>query len=350
MISRFARVWWTVGTETAWIFKRRSPSINSFPVAPPENPIHVGFAPKACSAMATCAALPPGVRWTSDARFTRPTRNSANTRRVSMAGFKLTQKNKASRRGESGSSLFIGGILFGPRRCMSQARVDGLNVSHTVSFEPFFKRFRSAPDKNAHAVLPGGASAEYTAKMHTGFRGKLQSFIECAIAHACGEKQERFRGCLCRAAKKIKSISAGVYERAVRGRRTLHVGHGHGDSHFQNIYAIPRLREFLHGARQDIRLTARKFRTLFLHPSLIRNNFKEKGGIHTRAFPADSLHPCELAIHDFRRIRQGIVQQDLDAVGTSLDQPAHGPAFQQPWEAARNVSIVATDFVGHQKP
>src|SRR5215472_6382912 len=35
----------------------------------------------------------------------------------------------------------------------------------------------------------------------------------------------------------------------VRGRGALDVSHGYRDSHFQNIDAVLRLREFLHGAR-----------------------------------------------------------------------------------------------------
>src|SRR5689334_22097153 len=173
MISRLTRVAWTVGAETVSIFKRRRPSISSFPVAPPENPIHFGFAPKASSAMATCAALPPGSRWTSEARLTRPTWNSSSTSRVSIAGFKLTQKKEASWPRESASGLFIGGILFRPGGCVAKARVDRLDVCDTVRFEPPLKRVSSAPDENAHTILPGCAPAKDAAKMHAGFGREL---------------------------------------------------------------------------------------------------------------------------------------------------------------------------------
>src|SRR5436305_7809981 len=248
MISRLTRVSWAVGTEAASIFKRRSPSINSFPVAPPAKPIHFGFAPKAWSAMATCAALPPGVRWTSEARLTRPTWNSSSTSRVSIAGFKLTQKKAASWPRESASGLFIGGILFRPRRCVAEARVDGADVRGPVGLQPFLKRLRSATDKDAYAVLPGGASTKSAAKVHASFGGKLESFVERWIADARGEKQEGLRGRFRGAAKKIESVFAAVDERSVRSRRTLNMNHGYGDSNFQDIDTIAGQRELLHGA------------------------------------------------------------------------------------------------------
>src|SRR5947207_12682470 len=230
MISRLTRVSWAVGTEAASILKRRSPSINSFPVAPPAKPIHFGFAPKAWSAIATCAALPPGVRWTSEARLTRPTWNSSNTSRVSIAGFKLTQKKAASWPRESASGLFIGGILFRPRRGVAEARVDGADVRDAVGLQPFLKRLRSAADKDAYAVLPGGAPAKHAAKMHARFGRKLESFVEHAIADACGEKQKGFCGRFRGAAKKFESILAAVDEHSVIGRGTLNISHGYGRS------------------------------------------------------------------------------------------------------------------------
>ena len=93
----------------------------------------------------------------------------------------------------------------------------------------------------------------------------------------------------------------------------------------------------------------RKFGALLIHTGLVSNDFKKKWDVQTGAFPTNTLHPRALAIHDFRRIREGIVQQDLDAVGAGVKQPAHGPAFQQARNAAGNVGIVAADFVGHQK-
>src|SRR5215472_6382913 len=193
MISRLTRVSWTVGTETVSIFKRRSPSINSVPVAPPVKPIHFASSPNPWRAMATCAALPPGARWASETRLTHPTWNSSNSSRVSMAGFKLTQKKAARWPRESESGLFISGILFQPGRGMAKARIDRLDVGDAFRFQPFLKRLRSAADKNAHAVLPGGPSAKHAAKMHAGFGRELKSFVERAIAHAGGEKQKRFR-------------------------------------------------------------------------------------------------------------------------------------------------------------
>jgi len=71
--------------------------------------------------------------------------------------------------------------------------------------------------------------------------------------------------------------------------------------------------------------------------------------IAIRTFPTNALHPRTLAIHDFRRIQEGLVQQDLDAVCAGVKQSAHGPAFQQARNAAGNIGIVAADFVGHQK-
>src|SRR5579859_1428534 len=190
MISRLTRVPWIVGTGTASIFKRRSPSSNSFPVAPPEKPIQVGFAPRACSAIATCAALPPGARWTSETRLTRPIWNPSNTSRVSMAGFKLTQKKAVSWPSGTVSGLFIIGILFQPRCGVPQARVDGLDVRHSFGFQPFLKRLRSTAHKDAHSIPPRGASTKDTAKLHARFGGELKSFVEHAIADARGEKQE----------------------------------------------------------------------------------------------------------------------------------------------------------------
>src|SRR5215472_2375594 len=249
MISRLTRVSWTVGTETASIFKRRSPSISSFPVAPPVKPIHLGFSPNPWRAMATCAALPPGARWASETRLTPPTWNSLNTSRVSMAGFKLTQKKAALCPRESASGLFIGGILFQPGRGMAKALIDGLDVGDAFGFQPFLKRLRPAPDKNAHAVLPSGASAKHAAEMHACFGGKLEGFVERAIAHTCGEKQKGFRSRFGGPAKKSESVFAAVDKRSRRGRRALNVGHGYRDSNFQNVHAIARLRKFLHGAR-----------------------------------------------------------------------------------------------------
>src|SRR5690242_9801462 len=347
MISRLTRVAWTVGAETVSIFKRRRPSISSFPVAPPENPIHFGFAPKASSAMATCAALPPGSRWTSEARLTRPTWNSSSTSRVSIAGFKLTHKKTASWRRKSASGLFIGGILFRPGCCMAKASVDRLDVRDAVRFKPLLKRVRSAPDKNAYAILPSGASAKDAAKMHAGFGREVESFIEHAVADARRKKEKRLCGCFGGAAKKIECVFAAMNESSIRSGRALHVGHGHGDAHFQNIDAIAGLRKFLHGACQNIRFAARKFRALLIHACLVRNDFKKKWNVHASAFPANTFDPGTLAIHDFRRIREGIVQQDLNAVCAGIKQSAHGPAFQQAREAAGDVGIVAADFVGH---
>src|SRR5215469_9905372 len=138
--------------------------------------------------MATCAALPPGARWASETRLTRPTWNSSNSSRVSIAGFRLTQKKAASWPRASASGLFMGGILLRPGGGMPQARVDGLDVCDAVGFQPFLERFCSTPDENAHAIFPGGPPAEHAAKMHTGFRRQLESLVERAIADACGKK------------------------------------------------------------------------------------------------------------------------------------------------------------------
>jgi hypothetical protein len=90
-----------------------------------------------------------------------------------------------------------------------------LDVRYTVRFEPFLKRLRSAPDKNAHTILPGGASTEDAAKMDAGFGGEFESFVEHAIADARGEKQKWFYGRFRGAAKEIESILAAVDERSV---------------------------------------------------------------------------------------------------------------------------------------
>src|SRR5215472_515916 len=109
-----------------------------------------------------------------------------------MAGFKLTQKKTADCARESASrlfnGLFIGRILFRPGGSVPQAGVDGLNVRHAIVCKPFLKRLCPASDKNANAVLPGGASTKDTAKMHPGLGGKFESFVENAIADARGEK------------------------------------------------------------------------------------------------------------------------------------------------------------------
>src|SRR5438034_100725 len=110
---------------------------------------------------------------------------------------------------------------------MPQARVDGSDVRHSVGFQPFLKGLRSTADKNAYPVLPRGASTKDAAKMNAGLGGKLESFVEHAIADARGEKQKWFCGCFRSAAKKIESVLAAVHKRSVTSRRTLNVSHGY---------------------------------------------------------------------------------------------------------------------------
>src|SRR5690349_12220159 len=107
-----------------------------------------------------------------------------------MAGFRLTQKKAVLWSCGSASGLFIGGILCRPRRGGPQARVDGSDVRHSVGFQPFLKCLRSAADKHAYPSLPRGTSAQNAAKMHASLGRKLKSFVEHAIAHACGQEQK----------------------------------------------------------------------------------------------------------------------------------------------------------------
>src|SRR5439155_4176327 len=85
--------------------------------------------------------------------------------------------------------------------------------SSDLGFQPFLKGLRSTADKNAYPVLPRGASTKDAAKMNAGLGGKLESFVEHAIADARGEKQKWFCGCFRSAAKKIESVLAAVQDR-----------------------------------------------------------------------------------------------------------------------------------------
>ena len=113
---------------------------------------------------------------------------------MSIAGFRLTQKNAAERSEVNATGLFICGIFFGPRGGSHEALVDALHVLYALGLQPFLKRIRSTTDEHTDSILPGGAPTEDATKMDSCFRGQLKSFIERAIAHAGGEKQERFGG------------------------------------------------------------------------------------------------------------------------------------------------------------
>src|SRR6266568_5197864 len=132
-----------------------------------------------------------------------------------MAGFRLTQKKAVLRSRGSASGLFIGRILFQPRRGVPQARVDGLDVRHSFGFQPFLKRLRSTTDKHAYSILPRGTPTQNAAKMHASLGRKLKSFVEHAIADACAQEQKWFCGRFRSAAKKIERVLAAVHEGSV---------------------------------------------------------------------------------------------------------------------------------------
>src|SRR5437773_3620966 len=266
-----------------------------------------------------------------------------------MAGFRLTQKKAMTWSRESATGLLIGRIFFRPRRGVSQARVDGSNILYAIGFQPFLEGFRAATGKAADAVLPSGASTEDAAKMHACFGGKLQGFVEHAIAHACGEKQKRLRRYFRGTTKKPQGVCAAVNEPAVTSRGALNVSHSYGHSHLQNIGSVLGFRELLHGIHQDIRLAARKFEASLIHARLVGNDFKEKRDVAAGAFRADVFNPGTFTLPDFRSIGESIVQQDFDAMSASIDQAGHGPALQQAGKTAGNVGVVAAYFVSHQE-
>src|SRR4029077_18481169 len=206
-------------------------------------------------------------------------------------------------------------------------------------------RIRTATDKHTHAILPGCASAEDTAKMDTCFGGQLESLIERAIAHSCGEKQERFGGYRSGLSKKLKGLCASVYECSGRGRGSFDIGHGYGHADFQDIDAILRLGESLHRTPENRRFATRELRTFFIDPVLVRNNFQEERDVTAGAFRSDALDPNPLALLYFWCIGQGIVQQNFNGVCAGVNQSAHGPVLQKPRKARRNFRVVPTYFV-----
>jgi hypothetical protein len=56
-----------------------------------------------------------------------------------------------------------------------------------------------------------------------------------------------------------------------------------------------------------------------------------------------------LEIVDVRLLEGGVVEQDLDAVGSGFLQAAHGPDIEQVGQAAGSVGVVAGLLVGEQE-
>src|SRR5256885_11007400 len=137
-------------------------------------------------------------------------------RRVSMAGFTLTQKKATAGAWETAGELFIRGIRFRPRRGGFEAVVDAAQVLHALGFHPLLKSGGSATDEYADAIFPGGAPTENSGKTDASFKGQLEGFGKCAIAYTSGKEEKRFGGCRRGTTEKVQSFGAGVHEISVR--------------------------------------------------------------------------------------------------------------------------------------
>jgi len=202
----------------------------------------------------------------------------------------------------------------------------------------------------AMPVLPGGAAAEDAVEGDAGFGGELEGFDEDGVGDSGGEIDEGLLGGFADGAEEAEGLGAGVGGGALVGAGAFDELHDDGDFDFEDVDAVAVFGELLHDSGDDGGLLAGVGCGLFVGTGfVVADEFEEEGDVVGAALVADALDPGVLELVDFGLVEGGVVEEDLDAVGTGFDESADAPDVEQVRKAAGGGGVVAGLLVGEQE-
>src|SRR6266702_1187118 len=236
----------------------------------------------------------------------------------------------------------LGAELEVPGASGLEGLIDVVDVLDAGGLEPVAEGLFTLLGEDGDAVFPGGAAAEDTVEFGAGLAGEFKGLDEDGVGDAGREIDERLVGHAFGVAEVLQSLGASVGLLALESFGAFDELHDNGDLDLEDIDVVARLAELRHGAGDDLRLLLGVGEGLLVAAiGIVANELKEEGDVVGKALVADALDPGLHEVVDVGLLEGGVVEEDLDAIGSGFLQAADGPDVEQIGQATGGVGVVA---------
>jgi hypothetical protein len=240
--------------------------------------------------------------------------------------------------------------FFVPGVCALESLIDVVDVFYAGGVEPVFEGLGALLGVDGDAVFPGGAAAEDSVEAGAGFYGELEGFDEDGVGDAGREVDEGFVGHSGGVAEVLQGFGAGVGLFAFVGLGAFDEGHLDGNFDFEDVDVVAGFAELGHGAGDDFGFQFGVGEGLFIAAvDCVADELEEEGDVVGDALVADALDPGLLEVVDVGFFEGGVVEEDLDAVGSGFLETANAPDVEEVWQAAGGGGVVAGLLVGEEE-
>ena len=148
----------------------------------------------------------------------------------------------------------------------------------------------------------------------------------------------------------LQGLVAGVGLFALEGLGAFDEGHLDGDFDLQHVDVVAGLAELGHGAGDDLGLLLGVGEGLFVAAvGVVADELEEEGDVVGDALVADALDPGVLEVVDGGFFEGGVVEEDLDAVGSGFLEAANAPDVEEVGQTAGGGGVVAGLLVGEEE-